>query len=296
MKMAKSTSFGLGVWALTALMLSMVVGCSSNGLELTAEQELAVTALTGAEEDLADGSGDFASGPMRANGDVDRPLMFRVCDAGLDHEGVMERYDSDGDGELSDSEGDAVWDARQDRFEAHNKQRARMWHRLLCLYDSDADGELSDDERAVMHEDFSARCEVMHERLLEEFDADGDGELSESERETARETLRERREERREAYVAEHDENGDGELDADERGQCNRDAEGPTRDGDRPAAGEEGREGMGGPGARMGRGSRGGDGPPQCRLDDEMRDEIRAAIREGERPGFGGPMGERPSE
>lgn len=87
---------------------------------------------------------------------------------------ILEKFDTDGDGELSDAERAAARETMEQKRAEH-----------IALYDTDGDGELSPEERAV------ARDERFEAIALERFDADGDGELSDEER-AAAETARER--------------------------------------------------------------------------------------------------------
>jgi Ca2+-binding EF-hand superfamily protein len=88
---------------------------------------------------------------------------------------ALEKYDSDGDGVLSDGERDALHDARKGR---HGEKKGRRLER----FDTDGDGQLSDSERTAAREKRGDR----QARALEKFDADGDGQLSGSEKGAAR--------------------------------------------------------------------------------------------------------------
>ncbi len=80
------------------------------------------------------------------------------------HERLLERFDTDGDGELSEAE----------RSSARESRRLKR----LEKYDRDGDGRLSDRERATARK-------AHRQQRLERFDADGDGELSREERRAA---------------------------------------------------------------------------------------------------------------
>lgn len=92
---------------------------------------------------------------------------------GAERHEFMKKFDTDADGQLSETEREA---AREVMFE-------RM---ALKRFDADGDGVLSDTERAEA-EAFRAERE---QRLLSKFDADGDGELSLEERKAAREEMK----------------------------------------------------------------------------------------------------------
>lgn len=89
-------------------------------------------------------------------------------------ERILNKFDADGNGELSAEERAAFKKARETK-------RAEM----IKAYDTDGDGQLSKAERKAAMKAFRAKT-------LEEFDTDGDGKLSKEERTTARETMRER--------------------------------------------------------------------------------------------------------
>lgn len=85
---------------------------------------------------------------------------------------MVERYDRDKDGEISDEE----------RRKAFAEMRERDRKRMLEEYDKDADGELGDDERAAMRNDQARPWkEKIREWQLRDHDHDGDGELDEDE-------------------------------------------------------------------------------------------------------------------
>lgn len=77
---------------------------------------------------------------------------------------ILEKFDKDGDGKLSDEEKKAMHEA----MEARRKEKFKE-------FDTDGDGKLSEEERAKMKEAHKAE-------MLKKFDTDGDGELSEEER------------------------------------------------------------------------------------------------------------------
>lgn len=88
------------------------------------------------------------------------------------HQKMLERFDVDGDGVLSDTEKQAAKEAFESRRAEH---RERM---MLKHFDEDGDGVLSESEQAAAHE--------AHEQRLAKFDLDGDGELSREEHQAAR--------------------------------------------------------------------------------------------------------------
>ena len=92
------------------------------------------------------------------------------------------RFDTDGDGQLSEEERAAMREARGDgRGERPSREE------LLERFDADGDGELSEQERAALREEMGRRRgpggeRPSREELLEKYDTDGDGQLSEKER------------------------------------------------------------------------------------------------------------------
>ena len=101
---------------------------------------------------------------------------------------IIKKFDTDGDGKLSDEEKkkarEAMQAAARERREAFIKQ-----------YDTDGDGKLSKEEMKAAHEDMKKK----HEEFVKKHDKDGDGKLS------------------KEELIAAFDTDGDGELSADER-------------------------------------------------------------------------------
>ncbi len=84
----------------------------------------------------------------------------------------IETYDTDGDGMLSEKERDAAHDTiREDR----KARRAAFFE--SC--DTNGDGQVSEEER-------TAGWKARKAKMLEKYDADEDGKLSKEERETAR--------------------------------------------------------------------------------------------------------------
>ena len=88
------------------------------------------------------------------------------------HQKMLEKFDADGDGSLSDAEKQAAKEAFEARRAEH---REKM---MLKHFDEDGDGVLSEPEQAAAQE--------AHEQRLAKFDLDGDGELSREEHQAAR--------------------------------------------------------------------------------------------------------------
>jgi Ca2+-binding EF-hand superfamily protein len=162
---------------------------------LDAEQATLVAALA-ANEDGSDEAWTSASGS--------EPFLVEGCGFGLIAQRVLERYDTNTNGELDTDELNAIADEFGDPGE-----RLEL---LLSGYDTDDSGDLDAAERDLLVADIEARCETRRTRLLEAFDADGDGTLDEAEREAARLALRERFAGRHAARVGEFDRDADGRL------------------------------------------------------------------------------------
>ena len=142
---------------------------------------------------------------------------------------AIERFDADGDGELSDTERASAKAAFQERREAH---QARVLDKLqdqtfadlpepiaiaLSAFDLDDSQSIDDDERVLLEIEIEARIEAKKVEALAKFDADGDGELSQDERESARETRRAEHEQKRAEMLSAYDADGDGTLSKSER-------------------------------------------------------------------------------
>lgn len=108
---------------------------------------------------------------------------------------MLEKYDADGDGELS----------TQERQNARNDIEERMQERADKHFeqmDANGDGNISREEfdaalknrhqnRQEQKEENREQKKERREKMLERFDSDGDGKLSKEERQAMRETLKE---------------------------------------------------------------------------------------------------------
>jgi Ca2+-binding EF-hand superfamily protein len=188
----------LGLIGVLGVALTLV-GCGQsndggNG-SIDAEQATLVAALA-ANEDGSDEAWTSAAG--------DEPFLVEGCGFGAIVTRVVERFDSDGDGDLSEDERAALVDEFGDPTERFDL--------LVSIYDTDASGELEASELDAVKTDIEARCESRREALLERFDADGDGTLDDEERDAARDALRERFAERHAERIGQFDRDGDGRL------------------------------------------------------------------------------------
>ena len=96
---------------------------------------------------------------------------------------LLENFDVDGDGALSDEERQT---AREARRELH---RERFQERFAAA-DTDGDGELSREEKMAARELHRERVQERRAEIRAQFDTDNDGLLSDEERELAREWIR----------------------------------------------------------------------------------------------------------
>lgn len=95
---------------------------------------------------------------------------------------VLEKFDADKDGKLSDAEKSAAREAIKSRT-------GKVRDKALEKFDANGDGRLDESERAKARETVKTRAAGLFQRLLKRFDADGDGKLSETERAALRQSL-----------------------------------------------------------------------------------------------------------
>ena len=166
---------------------------------------------------------DFAEQPRHWGAAGEMPNRPNRADF---HKKMLEKYDADKDGQLSDAEKEAMKaDMEKRRAEGKNcpgvrddrnpkaphgerPNREEMRKKMLEKYDADKDGQLSDAEKEAMKADMEKRraegknCpgvrddrnpkaphgerpnrEEMRKKMLEKYDADKDGQLSDAEKE-----------------------------------------------------------------------------------------------------------------
>lgn len=92
---------------------------------------------------------------------------------------VLEKFDADKDGKLSESE----------RAAAKAQAKERL-HEAKEKFDADKDGKLSESEREAARAAISARIKEKHPQLFARIDSDGDGSLSREEFQAARGQLK----------------------------------------------------------------------------------------------------------
>jgi len=174
--------------------------------------------------------------------------------------GALQAYDSDGDGQISAEERQAMFQQMRGRWE-------------LQRYDKNKDGALDDEEKAARdteRENLRRRAEAMRTRmgqqrtdLMRRWDTDGNGQLSDQERAAMRDEVRRRAQQRQK----EMDADGDGKVSGEEsrnywrklRQKYDADKDGRLNQQERQKMIEEEGTGQGGrrPGRRQGqRGAR----------------------------------------
>lgn len=161
---------------------------------------------------------------MAQPGNGDGPGRQGPPPGGPRKERILEKFDTDKDGQLSESERAAARAEMEARKAADLKE-----------FDKDGDGKLSKEERQALGE---ARRAERHAEILKKYDADNDGMLSEEERAKVREEMGpppEKRKEMREKVKARFDEDGDGVLSESEREAAREHMQ--QRKGPKPAGG-----------------------------------------------------------
>jgi Ca2+-binding EF-hand superfamily protein len=124
-----------------------------------------------------------------------------------DREEVMRRFDTDGDGELSESEREAM----REQFRERRGQRGDpvLREALLRRYDADGDGELNEAEREVARAEFRQIRQEIQDRIVPLYDLDGDGRLNREERQAAAPAFRAEFQRLRAMAVIDQDGSGD---------------------------------------------------------------------------------------
>lgn len=98
---------------------------------------------------------------------------------------VIDKFDKDGDGKLSDDERAAAREAMKDHHEKRHE-----W--MIEKFDKDGDGKLSEEEKEAMEAARKAKHEEFKKEMLKKYDKDGDGELSDEEKEEMRKDMKDK--------------------------------------------------------------------------------------------------------
>jgi Ca2+-binding EF-hand superfamily protein len=133
------------------------------------------------------------------------------------HAKMIERFDADGDGKLSDAERATA----KQTWLAENPEKAAKHAEKIKRFDKDGDGQLNDTERAAAKSEMKGRGEKFRERAIKRFDKNGDGVLNKRERAHAREVAQAHHRGRlHERLVQKFDKDGDGRLNDAERSEA----------------------------------------------------------------------------
>lgn len=149
------------------------------------------------------------------------------------HQTLLEKYDADGDGALSEQEKETLRKAMRAHKDLDKtlKRQAR-----LQRFDTDGDGVLSDEEKKAFRKDNQRKGKKRNRKAvgksgkmrkqlspqsrqerLERFDTDGDGVLSDDEKSAARDAMKKHGAKRRQHMLERFDTDGDGQLSENER-------------------------------------------------------------------------------
>jgi Ca2+-binding EF-hand superfamily protein len=115
-------------------------------------------------------------------------------------EQLLEKFDTDGDGQLNEEERAAMREAAEKHRGGKDGERPSR-EEILEKFDADGDGQLSEEERAAAREAMGGRKgrrgHGNREEMMKKYDTDGDGELNEEERAAMREEFEKRKKEQR---------------------------------------------------------------------------------------------------
>ncbi len=199
-------------------------GCGLDTSDSLIEDASFSAALSEGDGESLDGApDDDLEGAAEEDADeslVDEVSLHGDCSLAGFRQRVLEKYDIDGDGQLSRAEKAALVEDMGPlprlrlRWARHHRHLRLRW-----IYDADESRRLSEEERQQLREDLQVRCENRKAQLLTKFDSDEDGILSEAELQAARAALIERRQARRQEILAQYDADGDGQLGPEERQQ-----------------------------------------------------------------------------
>ena len=141
-------------------------------------------------------------------------------------ERFMEKFDTDGDGIISEEERESARAHMRERFGADGPGRMGPGmgrDRMLEKFDADGDGTLSEAEKEEAHRFMQERREQFMADRLARFDTDGDGEISDEERAAARDKFKkqgnrtDRFARRHQERIKRFDTDGDGILSEEEK-------------------------------------------------------------------------------
>lgn len=164
--------------------------------------------LQGQERDRANAQLDMGNVPRAQRQRGGMAGMFVPEGADDPDIALLQKYDANGDGVLSEAELEKAMASEQ----ADWRQQA------ILRYDTDGDGTLSDAERKAMYDDRVKPWQQMRRKLqLKLFDEDGDGELSDAEKQAEKDFGKNFAELGDTLKMRMMDIDGDGEIQDDER-------------------------------------------------------------------------------
>ncbi|MDG1358136.1 MAG: EF-hand domain-containing protein [Akkermansiaceae bacterium] len=108
---------------------------------------------------------------------------FRAKAAQAPPKRILDKFDQDGDGLLSESE-------RNNLKQAMSQRREAVKAKMLKRFDSDQDGQLSPEEKNAAAPILAEERKKIKAAIVEQFDKDNDGKLSIDERKGSREWLK----------------------------------------------------------------------------------------------------------
>lgn len=224
----------IAILCILPIALAGLTACGDELIEdISLEEATYLSALE--DEDLGTGEGD-AEGTAEEAPSVEEQYS---CSFDEIRQRLRNRFDQNGDGEVTDEEQEELNEAFDDGEEVDNdasgelgrpgrgqirerirdakrRHRHHKLRRLRWIYDADNSGSLDAEEKATLRADIEARCEAKRAFILETFDTDGDGVLSDEEKEAARSAKRARHQERRDSFFDAVDSDGDGQISREE--------------------------------------------------------------------------------
>ncbi len=116
-----------------------------------------------------------------------KPAWNKQARPGKGGKRFVEKYDTNKDGQLDDSEKQAMKDAFKARQAEAEAKMAEGRQKFMEKFDANKDGKLDEQEKEAMKmgmkSDMEARRAEMQKKMLEKFDTNGDGQLDEQEKE-----------------------------------------------------------------------------------------------------------------
>lgn len=145
----------------------------------------------------------FPQALSAAQGDGTEP---QTRQRGPGSEAFMERFDTDGDGQISETEKQNARDTLKTEGKRPGRNQEERRQKMLEKFDTNGDGQLDETERNAarqammikrfdadgdgqLNADEQAKADEQRQKILDRFDKDGDGKLNKQERNRARKAL-----------------------------------------------------------------------------------------------------------